>query len=529
MSPRLGFEIVLYNLLKPVAGIALRWYYRTVSVAGRQRIPQTGPVFLAVNHPNAMVDALVVAWTTQRQVGFTAKSTIFANPLLAAFLRSVGVIPLKRVSDMVKLPEVKQPSGNAQSTHISAPGGDSFNVAATSAGVEHAFVATTRSTSESVTTLGASDRPTFDVKGMPPHASTDLTTLDPARNAESFRAVTNALAGGMAIVVFPEGKSHSEPQLAPLRTGLARMALQARDGQNVRGIQIIPIGLLFEQKEQPRSQVLVQVGAPIHVDSIAEDKHAVESLTALVAERLEAVTLNFESAEDAARIAAVGDTLAALLEPVASLAEGGPSLSARLALTRRAERVRKALEHSPSAELRELVAQFEHRLETFRARLAAERIAAADLFIDVSATPGVRFAVREALFAAVLIPVSWWGRLTHWVPIRIARWLALRNARNRDDPAMNTIVIGLALVLASYAVQTTVVGWLFGFWWSMLFLVSLVPSASSDMRYGDRAARRTERMRAYLRFRRQPALRHDLLAEADWLRKQAGAIEQQLP
>ncbi|MBC8086804.1 MAG: 1-acyl-sn-glycerol-3-phosphate acyltransferase [Phycisphaerae bacterium] len=453
---------MLYELLKPVAGIALRWYYRSVSVAGRQRIPESGPVFLAVNHPNAMVDALVVAWTTRRRVGFTAKSTIFANPLLSAFLRSVGAIPLKRVSDMAKASDAITP------------------------------------------------------------------VLDPSRNADSFRAVSLALAAGRAIVVFPEGKSHSEPQLAPLRTGLARMALQARDTMGVRGIQIVPIGLLFEMKEQPRSEVLVQVGAPILVDSIESNEHAVESLTALVAERLEAVTLNFESAEDAARIAAVGDTLAALLEPVSSLGEGGPSLSSRLAMTRRAERVRKALEHVPSVELTEVVAEFERRLELFRTRLAAERIAASDLFIDVSATPGARFAIREALLAAVLIPVSWWGRLTHWLPIRITRWLALRSARNRDDPAMYTIVIGLVLVVAAYAVQTVIVGVLFGFWWSMPFLLSLVPSASSEMRYGDRARRRTERMRAYLRFRQEPQLRAELLAEADWLRKEAGVIEQRL-
>lgn len=494
--------MVLYNLLKPVAGIALRWYYRSVSVAGRQRIPDTGPVFLAVNHPNAMVDALVVAWTTKRRVGFTAKSTIFANPLLASFLHSVGAIPLKRVSDMVKL-DANQPT-NPHAAIDMGVSTASPNAAAVNTSASTALVA----------------------GSTPANAATGI--LDASRNADSFRAISMALAAGNAIVVFPEGKSHSEPQLAPLRTGLARMALQARDGMNVRGIQIIPIGLLFELKEQPRSQVLVQVGAPIHVDSIADDERAVENLTALVAARLEAVTLNFESAEDAARIVAVGDTLAALLEPVSSLGEGGPSLSSRLAMTRRAERVRKALDHSPSPELTGLVAEFERRLELFRARLAAQRVAASDLFIDVTATPGVRFAIREGLLAAFLIPVSWWGRLTHWVPIRIARWLALRGARNRDDPAMYTIVIGLVFVLAAYGLQTVAVGLLFGFWWSMLFLLSLVPSASSEMRYGDRARRRTERMRTYLRFRKHPVLRTELLAEADWLRKQAGVIEQQL-
>jgi hypothetical protein len=304
------------------------------------------------------------------------------------------------------------------------------------------------------------------------------------------------------------------------------MALMARETFGVGGIQIIPVGLLFERKEEPRSRVLVQVGEPIDVDAVASANHSVETLTALVAERLAAVTLNFESAEDAARIATVGETMSALLEPTTSLVDGGPSLSAVLAITRRAERVRKMLDGNATPEFREMVSVFESRHELFRKRLAAEHIVVADLFIDVGATPGVRFAVREGLLAALLLPVSWWGRLTHFAPLRIARLLALRNVRNRDEPAMRTIVIGLALVLAAYAVQTVVVAVLFGLWWALLFLLSLIPSASSDMRYGDRARRRTQRMRTYLLFRKQPHVRSELLAEADWLRRQAGAIEQ---
>ena len=450
---------MLYEAFRPIAGVALRWYYRSVSVAGRSRVPLTGPVFFAVNHPNAMVDALVVATVMPRRVGFTAKSTIFANPVLSAFLYAVGVVPLKRAADMAK------------------------------------------------------------------EAANSAPTLDPTRNANSFRAVSTAMAEGKAIVVFPEGISHDAPHLAPLRTGLARMALLARESMSVRGIQIIPVGLLFERKEEPRSRVLVQIGEPIDVDAFANRTQSVETLTALISERLTAVTLNFETPEDAARIEVISETMAALLEPVTTLGSGGPPLSSVLAISRRAERVRLRLAGDAPAEFRQAVAEFELRLEIFRTRLRAEHIAVADLLIDVGATPGARFAVRETVLAAVLTPIAWWGRVTHFIPLRIARWLAVRNSRNRDEPAMNTIVIGLGLVLASYAVQTALVWWLVGAKWAIVFLATLIPSASSDLRYGDRVERRSQRMRTYLRFREQPALRDELLAEADWLRQRAGAIE----
>lgn len=477
---------MLYEALRPVASLALRWYYRSVSVAGRSRVPLTGPVFFAVNHPNALVDALVVASVMPRPVGFTAKSTIFANPLLAAFLRAVGVVPLKRAADMAKAAAEAVQSANHHHSQSN--------------------------------TKGAASTP------IPSEAHAVLP-IDPSRNADSFRAVSAAMAEGKAIVVFPEGISHDAPRLAPLRTGLARMALQARESLNVRGIKIIPVGLLFERKEEPRSRVLVQIGEPIDVDSLATDTQSVDSLTALIGERLAAVTLNFETAEDAARIEAISETMAALIEPTATIGEGGPSLSSVLAISRRAERVRQRLAGDASPAFREAAAQFELRLETFRTRLRTEHVVVEDLFIDVGATPGARFAVRESLLAAVLMPISWWGRITHFVPLRIARWLAVRNSRNRDEPAMNTIIIGLLLVLVSYALQTALVWALVGAKWAIVFLVTLIPSASSDLRYGDRVERRTQRMRTYLRFREAPELRAELLAEADWLRRQAGALE----
>jgi 1-acyl-sn-glycerol-3-phosphate acyltransferase len=43
----------------------------------------------------------------------------------------------------------------------------------------------------------------------------------------SFRTVSEALDANSAVLIFPEGTSHDDPQLAPLRTGLARMALVA--------------------------------------------------------------------------------------------------------------------------------------------------------------------------------------------------------------------------------------------------------------------------------------------------------------
>lgn len=447
---------MLYELLKPVVGIALHWYYRSILTEGIERVPTGGPVFLAVNHPNALVDALVVGYAIPRRVRFTAKATIFANPLVAKFLRTVGVVPLRRASD--------------------------------------------------------------ESNGATP-------TADTARNAASFEAVAQALAEQGAIVIFPEGKSHDLPQLAPLRTGLARMTLQAYQEHGVRGVRIVPIGLLFERKEAPRSRVLLQVGEPIHVDALVDAGVSVATLTQLVTARLAAVTLNFDSPNDAERVQQVGGTLSALLEPTPSVAEGTPSLGRVLDLVRRLDRAHSTLRARGDAAVQARLDGFETRVRTFRARLDRLGIDPHDLAISAQASDGLRFAMREAMLALIAAPIGLWGRITHFVPIQLARRLALRNVQALDEPAMRTLVVGLLLVLAAYIVQTALVASLAGGWWALAFFLTLVPSASSDLQYGDRTRRARDRARAYFAFRRNPSLQSGLLAEADAIRQDAFALD----
>ena len=92
---------------------------------------------------------------------------------------------------------------------------------------------------------------------------------------------------------------------------------------------------------------------------------------------------------------------------------------------------------------------------------------------------------------------------------------------------MNTLVIGLGVVSLFYALQTTAVALLAGPWWALAYALSLVPSATWDLRYDDRVRRMRQRMRTYLRFRRAPELRAHLLGELAWLRDEAASLERE--
>lgn len=107
---------------------------------------------------------------------------------------------------------------------------------------------------------------------------------------ESFRKVHEVLAGGGSVAMFPEGVSHSEPDLAPLKTGAARMAL----GSPVP-VAIIPAGLVYGDKAAFRHAVLLRTGPPVPWADLAErgqSHETVAELTARIRMALQPLTLH---------------------------------------------------------------------------------------------------------------------------------------------------------------------------------------------------------------------------------------------
>ena len=87
----------LYRFARALFDQTIHLYYGRIEVVGRDNIPQTGPVILVANHPNAVADAcLVGTQITGRRVSFIAKDTLTRAPVLGWLARSVGVIGVAR-------------------------------------------------------------------------------------------------------------------------------------------------------------------------------------------------------------------------------------------------------------------------------------------------------------------------------------------------------------------------------------------------------------------------------------------------
>src|SRR5687768_10720384 len=95
---------------------------------------------------------------------------------------------------------------------------------------------------------------------------------DVTKNQETFVAARKLLAGGGTIGICPEGVSHDEPGLRPIKTGAARIALGAVSTGEVTGLQIVPAGLYYTSKTKFRSEALLYFGKPIDVEPVALEK-----------------------------------------------------------------------------------------------------------------------------------------------------------------------------------------------------------------------------------------------------------------
>lgn len=150
-----------YGVLAWLLRIITRVFFRQIEVVGLEHVPHRGPVLFAGNHPNSLIDPLLIITTCGRKVHFAAKDTLFRGRLMRAVLRGLGCVPIKRRDDHDGTPRDPEPANRPERVD----------------------------------------------------------------NEAAFEAMFDVLGEGGAIGIFPEGLSHDASQLARLKTGAARLAL----------------------------------------------------------------------------------------------------------------------------------------------------------------------------------------------------------------------------------------------------------------------------------------------------------------
>jgi glycerol-3-phosphate O-acyltransferase / dihydroxyacetone phosphate acyltransferase len=252
-----------------------------------------------------------------------------------------------------------------------------------------------------------------------------------ATNTDVFDKIAAHLGGGGNILIFPEGTSHSEPQLAPLRTGAARMLVAAGARHGVPPT-FQAVGLEFDDRTDFRSRCLVLWGPVRQLADIAGDgEDRVQAITAAMAADLRDLLITGETHEQRMRVARVAELLAH--------DAGERSLGAWSDIGRQvglADRTLRSLDA-------ELVARVAARIDAYYAEL--DRLGLIDG--QVTGAPPAPHARSPAPTSpwrrAALAPLAAAGFALYAIPYFLPRWIA----RTYDPDAVSTIKLGAALVV----------------------------------------------------------------------------------
>jgi 1-acyl-sn-glycerol-3-phosphate acyltransferase len=89
-----GVNPIVYWITRAIIQPFFHLYFR-LSRIGREHIPESGPVIFASNH-RSFLDPFIMGVCSRRPIYYVAKSEIFANPLVAWFVSSLGAFPVRR-------------------------------------------------------------------------------------------------------------------------------------------------------------------------------------------------------------------------------------------------------------------------------------------------------------------------------------------------------------------------------------------------------------------------------------------------
>ncbi len=456
---------LLYSTLRHVARFWLWFLFKRVDVRHPERVPDAGPVMLCINHPNNLIDSLLVGAVLTRKVHYLATAALFRQPLLRRFLLAGGAIPVYRKQDA---------------------DGTNGRAAATAA-------------------LGRPPSP------LPEHAAPATNN----RNADTFAACHAAFDQGHLVAIYPEGTTHAEARVQRIKTGAARIAL-AYEAEHPGALSVIPVGLSFEARKSFTGRVLVSFGEPVSLAPYAavyrrDAVTGVDELTTAIQWAMEAQVVHVDRIDAAALVRGIEELYRDQL--VRELREERGLTERQVDLFRISRTIVDAVNHFKAHDPAR-VERLWQRIQAYRALLARYRVK--DEAVQSRLGPRtLRRRVLGAGEAFAAFPLFAYGALVNALPYFVPRGLARRLARKETDYATTRLLASVVAFPLFWSLEIWLVVRLAGAVWGALFALSLPVSGLVAYHYlrGIGVLRRGVRL-GVLALTREAAAR-DLLSERE--------------
>ena len=177
-----------YYIFKFLLKTSLFFMTKKIIVHGKENIPKKGAVLFMVNHPNGLIDPLIVTTNNPRTNYFLTRAASFKKPLVRWFLNSLNLIPIYRIRDGV----------------------NQLN-----------------------------------------------------KNKVVFKRCFNLLDNKKALMIFPEGSHDKRRTVRSLSKGFSRIVFGAIERNPKLQIQIIPVGITYQDSSSYPFKVSLNYGTPI--------------------------------------------------------------------------------------------------------------------------------------------------------------------------------------------------------------------------------------------------------------------------
>lgn len=306
------------------------------------------------------------------------------------------------------------------------------------------------------------------------------------RNLKAFQECYEVLERGGIIGIFPEGKSDMPRRIKKLKTGAARIILESERRNNYKlGVTLIPIGLYFFSRSRFRSRVLVNVGRPIDLQSYfslnEEDNfEAVNRLTIQIQRRLEHLTVNVQHTELDHFVKDIESIYRdELMTQTLADHKSSKKIIAEFVIAQKiADCVAYFHEHHPQK-----VRDMEEKIAAYKRKL--KRLHLKDVKVREKTTIKKLFRAELAGIAKAIagFPLAVYGVLNNFIPYRITEFIAKKFIDDRTKILMVLFLGGGMTFILFYGVQVFLVSWLGGYFWAILYLLSLPVSGFFALGY----------------------------------------------
>jgi 1-acyl-sn-glycerol-3-phosphate acyltransferase len=348
---------------------------------------------------------------------------------------------------------------------------------------------------------------------------------DVTKNQETFVAARKLLARGGTIGICPEGVSHDEPGLRPIKTGAARIALAAVATGEVTNLRIVPAGLYYTSKTRFRSDALLYFGVPIDVEPVQLEpngtppRDAVRKLSSQIERALRDVILDAKHEEEL-QVTARAERI------FSSESENSESLRDELRLQQRFIKAYSILQQRQPERLHKLelrMVRFEEELK--QAGMDPEELAPPGSTLKVFAS-----IIRRSILFLLMLGPAVIGSVAHYPAYKLGGLLATRISRDSED-VISTVKIISAMLLfpLTWLVVTILVYKTFGWILAMLALLVIPISGYVAIVFFEELDRSIAGVRVltYFLVRRRFFVR--LLAERKAIRSEIIALGKETP